>query len=184
MRSCMRAVIAACLLWSSGCALVGGVSTSDPPVTATTAPQLRNVRVRLDDHVAVGTEGSIGDGFDTRMLAAVRASLMARGLAVVTTPAEISLRLERRVQGAGYFIRGESILHVERDGHGSDEISTGAVMARDDRFHQESAHTLVTRLLQSPILADLTAAPPADDARTRARANAQRGTAHYNLDQF
>lgn len=186
----MRHVVVALWLASvaSGCALVGGAH--DEPVAAP-ARDARNLRARLDEHVAVVAEGSIGDAFDARMLAALRSELMARGVTVVPSgEAELSLRLETRVQGAGYFIRGESILHVERPGNGSDQLATGNVTARDDRFVDESARALVTKLLRSPLLAGLGAPPPAganealDEAKKRARANAQRGTAHYNLDQF
>jgi hypothetical protein len=183
----MRGAVAALMLLA-GC---GGFSTQAVAERTPAPPAMRALRFGLDERVAVVAEGSVGAGFDDRLLAAVRGELAGRGLGVGNGPPDLLLHLETRVSGLGDAISGEASLEVERDGRAADRMSTGKMFQPSDQFLSEAARLLVSRLLQSPAVAELARlrappppAPPPPDPATRARAHAQQGTAHYNLDQW
>jgi hypothetical protein len=186
----MWRAIAPALALIAGCRTLGSEQGSE---RATAPPELRAVRFRIDDRVAVVAEGSVGAGFDDKLVSALRGELAGRGLTVVTGDSfDLLLHLETRVSGMAYTISGEATLQVERDGRAADQVSTGKLLHPDDQFAGEAARMLVGRLLRSPAVAELArlrapaapAPPPPADAATRARAHAQQGTAHYNLDQW
>ena len=176
----------------AGCGILGGEQAGE---RAAAPAAFRAVRFKLDDRVAVVTEGSVGAGFDDKLLAAVRSELGGRGLTVVSSGEfDLLLRLATRVSGMGYAMSGEATLQVERDGQSVDQLPTGKMIHPDDLFVAEAARRLVARLLQSSAVIEVARlrappatappAPPLPDAATRARAHAQQGTAHYNLDQW
>lgn len=192
-----------------------GVFSSENQSAATAAAansdmptQIRALRVRVEDDIAIVAEGDTDRTLGDHLRAAVESELARAGVTVVrgTDRAfDLSLRIDTRVTGAVYFLRGHVGLTAEKSG------TAVAIATTDDEFHRSAefptvmAEKAVTALLHSPALADFAdkkernrplvrekPAVPAAVAPTRtpltaateAKAHYNKGTSFYNLGRF
>ena len=195
-----------CAIAALGCG--GSLSAGQPTAAAPrTSAALQGLRVHVAGDVAIVTEGNTDARLADSLRTAVEAELGRRGLCVVpgTEKApDLTLRIETRVKGAVYFLRGHVGLTAERGG-----IAV-ATAATDDEIHGETefaavmAEKAVSAILGSPALAEFAQkrAPQPEPPRPKpaprtptmvaktttpeanARAHYGRGTSYYNLGRF
>jgi tetratricopeptide (TPR) repeat protein len=157
--------------------------------------------------VAIVTEGDTDARLGERLKAAVEAELARRGLQV--SPAndkatDLTLRIETRVKGAVFFLRGHVGLTAEKGGIRVAAATTADEIHRDAEFAALMAEKAVTTLLGSAALGEFAErrvgrpepARPRPIARpqvlvaqtipleTAAKAHYTRGTSYYNLGRF
>jgi tetratricopeptide (TPR) repeat protein len=207
-----RSIVLACAVLTLGCegALSSENQPSIVPITASSdvPAQIRALRVRVEEDIAIVTEGDADRALGDHLKSAVQSELGQAGLTVVrgTDKAfDLALRIDTRVTGAVYFLRGHVGLTAENSG------AAVALVTTDDEFHKNSdfpttmAHKAVTALLHSAALADFaekrerrrafvaakTAAPAQNTsaktpltATAEAKAHYNRGTSVYNLGRF
>lgn len=201
-----RWLLFACAATALGC---GGSTTASAPGARSVAPVLQPVQalgVHVADDVAIVAEGTTTARIRETLKAAVEAELGRRGLRVLHGAAEaadVTVRIETRVKGAVYFLRGHVGLTMEKAGV---QVAT---VATDDEIHRESefpgvmAEKAVAALLRSPALVEfaerravqkrVSPRPIARPARTvarglspeaQAKAHYGRGTSYYNLGRY
>lgn len=207
-----RLILLACAALTLACEGVLAPE-NQPSATPTTAgsdvsPEIRALRVRVEEDIAIVAEGDADRTLGEHLKAAVQAELGRAGLTVVRgsdKSCDLALRIDTRVTGAVYFVRGHVGLTAERAG------TAVALATTDDEFHRSSefptvmAEKVVATLLHSPALADfvekkehtrpLVRERPAASAMpsparapltaaTEARAHYNKGTSFYNLGRF
>jgi tetratricopeptide (TPR) repeat protein len=204
-----------CIALGAGCGSV--LSTGDDPATPATRatdlpPDLRGLRVRVAEEVAIVVEGNADPGLADHLKAALQAELGRIGLTVVRASDksfDLSLRIETRVTGAVSYLRGRVGLTAEKGGLAVALASTGVELHSTGEFPAIMTQKAVAELLQSPALAAFAEkkAPPSRDVlrdrspamaaasasapakatrnpTAEAKAHANRGTNLYNLGRF
>jgi tetratricopeptide (TPR) repeat protein len=198
---------------SLGC---GETLSSAPPAdrpTTTARPAqpfqgpYQGLRIHVASDVAIVTEGTADGKLAEKLRAAVEAELGRRGIrvcAVNDKSADLTLRIETRVKGAVYFLRGHVGLTAERGGVAVATAGTDDEIQRDTEFSTAMAEKAVAALLASPALNEFASRrgarrEPAREkpfprtqpqvARTvspeaAAKAHYGRGTSYYNLGRY
>jgi hypothetical protein len=200
-----------CLL-TLGC---GQVLGGNAPATApgAPAPELRSLRMRVADDIAIVVDGSADAELGQLLAAAVAAELDQRGVTLVRGrdgAADVTVRLETRVRGAVSFLRGHLTLTAEKGDTAVAVASTEDELHREGEFVTIMARKAVAALLQTPAVRELAAQKSANrvprspapvapavlvtarrppptaviPATTRAKAHANRATSLYNLGHF
>jgi len=200
--------------WVATCLLLGcgtPLSQSAGPATATTpsASQAAQVlRVHVASDVAIVAEGDTQAGLAEKLRTAVEAELGRRGLRVAAAgdkTADATVRIESRVKGAVYFLRGHVGLTAERGGIALATAATDDEIHRGTEFPTKMAEKAVDALLRSPALNDFAAKrvarrepprqaprpPPVAPVAARAaapeveaRSHYNRGTGYFNLGRY
>jgi tetratricopeptide (TPR) repeat protein len=172
---------------------------------------VRALRVHVAEEIAIVVDGNADSRLGEHLMSVVQAELAKQGLAVVrgNEKPDLTVKIETRVKGALYFLRGHVALTAEK-GHGV--IATGGTedeLHRDNEFANVMAAKAVAELLHAPALAQFAAqqtprrdvatakpAPAAQPAATAlvrpttpapaavAKAHASRATGLYNLGHF
>ena len=189
----------------------GSLSTTQPansPATATGLPRaVLALRVHVADDVAIVAEGDTDARLADNLKAAVEAELARRGLHVSRGPAksaDMTLRIETRVKGAVYFLRGHVGLTAEKSGVALASAATDDEIHRESEFTAAMAEKAVAALLGSPSLKEFAEKrePRREPPRARqvprpaplvakavspeigAKAHFARGTSYYNLGHY
>lgn len=156
--------------------------------------------------VAIVTEGTTDAKLAEKLKTAVEVELGRRGLRVLPghdRAADLTLRIETRVSGALYFLRGHVGLKAERAGVAVATAVTEREIHRDNEFATVMADKVVAALLDSPALKGFAdrRAPRREPTRERpaprpqptvvkvspetaAKAHYGRGTSFYNLGRY
>jgi tetratricopeptide (TPR) repeat protein len=181
--------------------------TAAPSAGSGLPQQLQALRVHVADPIAIVAEGDTNPRLGEALKVAVEAELGRRGLRVVhsgDTVADLTMRIETRVKGAVYFLRGHLGLTVEKAGVGVATASTGDEIHRESEFPAVMAERAVTLLLGAPALKEFADryAPRREPARSKplprpapavarapspeaqAKAHYGRGTSYYNLGRY
>jgi tetratricopeptide (TPR) repeat protein len=164
--------------------------------------------VRVSEEIAIVTEGDPDARFGDHLKAAVQAELGRVGMTVVRASdksVDLTLRIETRISGAVYFLRGHVGLTAEKAGVAVAIVTTDNEFHRDRDFPTIMAQKAVALLMGSPALAEfadkkvqkrevardkavaqpaVAKAPTSPSAATQAKAHYQRGTGFYNLGRF
>jgi hypothetical protein len=199
----------ACAAAAFGCG--GSLSSGASASSAAPAPRLsqavQTLRVHVATDVAIVTEGNTDARLGQSLKTAVEAELVRRGLKVVPgtdKPADLTLRIETRVKGAVFFLRGHVGLTAEKSGTVVASAATPDEIHGDAEFTTVMAAKAVTTLLGSSALGEfaekrvgrpeparprpvarpavLVAKTPTPEAEAKARY--ARGTSYYNLGRF
>jgi tetratricopeptide (TPR) repeat protein len=154
--------------------------------------------------VAIVMEGHGEGGLGDRLRNAVEAELGRAGITLVATSTEncdLVIRIETRVTGAVYFLRGHVGLAAEKTGATLAHVATGDELHKESEFATVMAHKAVAALFQTPTVASLAKANHASQevaargkarqaispkviATATAKAHYARGTSYYNLNRF
>jgi tetratricopeptide (TPR) repeat protein len=177
-------------------------STSDLP------PEIRGLRVRVAEEVAIVVEGKADPGLPDHLKAALQSELGRLGLTVVHTSDktyDLTLRIETRVTGAVNYLRGRVGLTAEKGGVAVATASTDVELHSDGEFAATMTQKAAAELLRSPALAEfaekrgtsrevvrekpqaIAMTPPVAAPRNTAalaKTHSNRGTSLYNLGRF
>jgi tetratricopeptide (TPR) repeat protein len=136
-------------------------STAGPTAgrAAGEAPQpLQALRVRVADDIAIVAEGNTSPRIGEALKSAVEVELARRGLQLwrgSADRADMTIRIETRVKGAVFFLRGHVGLTAERTGAQVASTTTDDEIHREAEFPSVMAERAVGLLLRSPAMADL-----------------------------
>lgn len=212
-RSADSRIVNRCLLLAVAAAWLacGGSLSSTAPtrVPADSARPIQAVaalRVHVASDVAIVTEGTTDAKLGEKLKTAIEVELGRRGLRVLPAherAADLTLRIETRVSGALYFLRGHVGLKAERAGVAVATAVTEREIHRDNEFATVMADKVVAALLDSPALREFAdrRAPRREPTRERpaprpqpavakvspetaAKAHYGRGTSFYNLGRY
>lgn len=164
------------------------------------------LRVHVAADVAIVTEGNTDAKLADKLKTAIEVELGRRGLRVSPShdkTADLTLRIETRVSGAVYFLRGHVGLTAERAGVAVATAITDDEIHREGEFAALMAEKVVSALLGSPALREFAdrRAPRRETTRERpapraqatvarvspeaqAKAHYGRGTSYYNLGRY
>jgi tetratricopeptide (TPR) repeat protein len=158
------------------------------------------------DPIAIVAEGDTNPRMGESLKAAVEAELGRAGLLVLrgaAETAEVTVRVETRVKGAVYFLRGHVGLTMEKAGIQVAAAATEDEIHRESQFPGVMAEKAVAALLRSPALTEFAerrahrrtgpdkpiprparvmARAPSPEAQ--AKAHHGRGTSYYNLGRY
>jgi tetratricopeptide (TPR) repeat protein len=189
----------------------GGTPSSAPAPAGPTAAArpgqaVSALRVHVASDVAIVTEGNTDAKLADKLKTAVEVELGRRGLRVSPSRdkgADLILRIETRVSGAVYFLRGHVGLTAERAGVAVATAVTDDEIHRDSEFAALMAEKAVSALLGAPALKEFAdrRAPRRETTRDRptprpqpavarvppeaeAKAHYGRGTSYYNLGRY
>ena len=201
------------LLVGAATALLGCGETlsSTPPdgqaaAGARPAQAIQALRIHVAPDVAIVTEGSADAKLAEKLKTAVEVELGRRGVRVSPAndrAADLTLRIETRVKGVVYFLRGHVGLTAERGGVAVATATTNDEIHRDGEFVAVMAEKVVSTLLGSPALNEFAErrAPRREPPRERptprpqavvvkvapeaaAKTHYARGTSYYNLGRY
>lgn len=165
------------------------------------------MRIHVAADVAIVTEGTSDGKLAEKLRTAVEVELGRRGVRVWPSndkAADLTLRIESRVKGAVYFLRGHVGLTAERGGVAVATAGTNDEIQRDTEFATTMAEKAVAALLESPALKQFAERrtarrePPRERQAARAqpavartvspeaeaKAHYGRGTSYYNLGRY
>ena len=191
-----------------GCS--GSLSTAPSaggPAAAPLPKAIQTLRVHVAGDVAIVTEGDTDARLGENLKAAVEAELGRRGLHLSPgneKATDLTLRVETRVKGAVFFLRGHVGLTAEKGGIAVATASTADEIHRESEFATVMAEKAVAALLGSPTLGEFAEKragrpePPRPKpvfrpqimvAKTttpeaEAKAHYARGTSYYNLGRY
>jgi tetratricopeptide (TPR) repeat protein len=170
--------------------------------------EIRGLRVRVAEEVAIVVEGKADPGLGDHLKAALQSELGRQGLTVVRASDktyDITLRIETRVTGAVNYLRGRVGLTAERGGVAVATASTDVELHSDSEFVATMTRKAAAELFRSPAFAQFTekkgsshelgrerpqaavVSPSATAARSPAilaKTRSNRGTTLYNLGRF
>jgi tetratricopeptide (TPR) repeat protein len=200
------------LLVSAAAALGCGAPTAaGPPASAPVAAvpeQVQGLRVHVADNIAIVAEGDTNARIGEALKAAVQAELARQGVRVLPgndRGVDLTVRIETRVRGAVYFLRGHVGLTVEKAGVSVASAATDDEIHRESEFPSIMAAKAVASLLRSPALTQfadrhaprsrepvrvkptLRPAPVvarAPSPETLAKTHYGRATSYYNLGRY
>lgn len=205
MKRCL--FLAAATAWLA----CGGSQAAPPPAAGPpAAPRPEQtvsvLRVHVASDVAIVTDGNTDANLAEKLKSAVEVELGRRGLRVSPShdkTADLTLRIETRVRGAVYFLRGHVGLTAERAGVAVATAVTEDEIHRDGEFVAVMAEKAVSTLLASPALREFAdrRVPRREPSRERAvprpqpvvakvspeaqaKAHYGRGTSYYNLGRY
>jgi tetratricopeptide (TPR) repeat protein len=174
-------------------------------------PAIQALRVHVAGDVAIVAEGDTDARFAEKLRAAVESDLGRRGVHVASSgekSADLTVRIETRVKGAVYFLRGHLGLTAERGATAIATATTEDEIHREAEFPTVMAEKAVSALLGSPAFVEFAesrfpsqrpatrrAAPrvaarpqpivaKAPSPEAEAKAHYGRGTSFYNLGRF
>jgi tetratricopeptide (TPR) repeat protein len=119
---------------------------------------MQGLRVHVATDVAIVTEGNTDARLGDKLRAAVEAELRRRGVQVLAgseKSADLTLRIETRVKGAVYFLRGHVGLTAEKAGAAVATAATSDEIHGETEFATVMADKVVTALLGLPALGEL-----------------------------
>jgi tetratricopeptide (TPR) repeat protein len=148
-----------CMALGAGCGSVlsSDSGTATPATSAAELPaNMRGLRVRVADEVAIVVEGSADPRLADQLKAALQAELGRLGLTVVRAndkSFDLSLRIETRVTGAVSYLRGRVGLTAEKGGVAVAQGSSVVELHRNGDFPAIMTQKAVAELLNAPALA-------------------------------
>ncbi len=182
-------------------------ASSSPPLR----PAFQALRVHVAGDVAIVAEGDTDARFGEKLRASVEAELGRQGVRLAASGekgTDLTVRIETRVKGAVYFLRGHVGLTAERGTIAIATATTDEEIHRETDFPAVMAEEVVRALLGSPAFIEFaeskspagrpaTRRPPprpptrpqpvvakAPTPEAAAKAHYGRGTSFYNLGRF
>jgi tetratricopeptide (TPR) repeat protein len=199
-------LVAATTWLACGGSLSSAPRPAEPAASARPGQAVSALRVHVATAVAIVTEGNTDAKLADKLKTAVEVELGRRGLRVSPShdkAVDLTLRIETRVNGAVYFLRGHVGLTAERAGVAVATALTDDEIHREGEFAAVMAEKVVSALLDSSALREFAdrRAPRRETTRERpaprvqptvarvppeaaAKAHYGRGTSYYNLGRY